>query len=151
GSASTWRASSERNPGKRDAVHARGPLAPHSFPRGSRVRITLVSSAAALTAAAVLLAPAVARAASGLDPVRVKGSKSTGALSRAHVPVTLALAPRDTAGLAKAAAKGGGLTPAQFNARYAPSVKAVRAWAKAHSLKVKSVSANHLLVVLDGS
>jgi subtilase family serine protease len=105
-----------------------------------------------MTAAAVLMAPAVATATSGLDPIRVKGSTPTGALKAAHVPVTLVLAARP--GLKQAAAKGGGLTPAQFNARYAPSkarVKAVRAWAKRRGLKVASVSANRTLVRLTGS
>jgi pseudomonalisin/xanthomonalisin len=68
--------------------------------------------------------------------------------------VTIALAPRDKAGLAAAAARGGGLTPAQFNAQFAPAtatVDAVRSWAAANSLSVASVSANRTLVRVSGS
>ena len=113
-----------------------------------------LASPAVLTAAAVLLAPAAAHAATGLDPLRLSGASATGTLSQSSVPVTIALAPRDKAGLAKAAAKGSGLTPAQFNAKYAPAaatVTAVRTWAKANGLKVSSVSANRTLVHLSGS
>jgi pseudomonalisin len=118
------------------------------------MRLSVVLSTVAVTAAVVVQAPAAASAATGLDPVVVKGAIATGALDRAAVPVTIALAPRDKAGLAKAAARGGGLTPARFNARFAPAkseVKAVRAWARANALKVASVSANRTLVRLTGS
>ncbi len=117
------------------------------------MRFTLASSAV-LSAAAVLLAPAAAHAATGLDPLRVSGATATGTLSRASVPVTIALAPRDRAGLAAAAARGGGLTPAQFNTRFAPAdttVSAVRSWAADAGLNVTSVSANHTLVRVTGS
>jgi hypothetical protein len=100
------------------------------------------------------LTPVAAFAATGLDPVRLKGATDTGALQRASVPVTIALAPRDKAGLAAAAARGGGLTPAQFNAQFAPAsatVDAVRTWAAASSLDVVSVSANRTLVRVSGS
>jgi pseudomonalisin len=108
------------------------------------------------TVAAVVLvaAPSALAATTGLDAIRVSGSADTGALSRASVPVTIALAPRDKAGLAQAAARGGGLTPAQFNSQYAPStatVQAVRDWAAASGLTVSSVSANRLLVGVSGS
>src|ERR1700760_4391865 len=118
------------------------------------MRFSVVSSTVAVTAAAALLAPVAAHAATGLDAVRVKGATDAGALNRSSVPVTIALAPRDKAGLAAAAAKGGGLTPAQFNAKYAPTtatVSAVKAWAKGAGLKVTSVSANRTLVHLSGS
>jgi pseudomonalisin len=115
------------------------------------MRMRLVPPA---VAAALLLAAPNALAATGLDPIRVSGSTDQGALSRASVPVTLALAPRDKAGLDRAAARGGGLTPAQFNASYAPStatVQAVRDWAASSGLTVSSVSANRLLVRVTGS
>src|ERR1700754_1348975 len=117
------------------------------------MRLSVVSSAVAVSAAAVLLAPVAARGATGLDPVRLSGATASGALNRS-VSVTVALAPRSKAGLAKAAAAGRGLTPAQFNRRFAPSkatVKAVRKWAKARTLKVQSVSATRTLVRLRGS
>jgi hypothetical protein len=53
------------------------------------------ASPAALSAVAVLLVPAAAGAATGLDPLRVSGATATGTLSRAGLPVTIALAPRD--------------------------------------------------------
>jgi len=118
------------------------------------MRLSVVSSAVAVSAAAVLLTPVAAFAATGLDPVRLKGATDAGALQRASVPVTIALAPRDKAGLAAAAARGGGLTPAEFNERFAPAaatVDAVRSWAGANSLNVVSVSANRTLVRVSGS
>jgi subtilase family serine protease len=107
-----------------------------------------------VVAAAFLLAAPNAPAATGLDPIRISGSTDQGALSRSSVPVTIALAPRDKAGLDRAAAQGGGLTPAQFNTSYAPStatVQAVRDWATSSGLTVSSVSANRLLVRVTGS
>ena len=118
------------------------------------MRLSVVSSTVAVSAAAVLLTPVAAFAATGLDPVRLKDATDAGALQRASVPVTIALAPRDKAGLAAAAARGGGLTPAQFNERFAPAaatVDAVRSWAGANSLDVVSVSANRTLVRVSGS
>src|SRR6202000_133034 len=113
---------------------------------------SMLASTAVLTA--VLLVPGAAHAATGLDALRLSGASATGTLSSSSVPVTIALAPRDKAGLAAAAKKGGGLTPAQFNAKYAPTtatVSAVRSWAKTAGLKVTSVSANRTLVHLSGS
>src|SRR5690242_2743990 len=117
------------------------------------MRFSVVSSTVAVTAAAVLLTPVAARAATGLDPIRVKGATATGTLQRS-VSVTVALAPRDKAGLAAAARRGGGLTPAAFNAQYAPSsatVDAVRSWASSSGLSVDSVSANRTLVRVSGA
>ncbi len=94
------------------------------------MRITLVSSAVAMTAAAVLLAPAVASATTRVGPDPGQGLEVDGHAEAAHVPVTLALASRNAAGLKQAAAKGGGLTPAQFNARYAPTAATVSARAR---------------------
>ena len=100
------------------------------------MRLTIAST---IAVTAVLLAPAAASAATGLDPVRISGSTSTGTLDQASVPVTLALNVRDKAGLRQAAAAGGGLTPAQFNSRFAPAasdVSAVSSWAQANGLHV---------------
>jgi subtilase family serine protease len=119
------------------------------------MRLRLVPPAAVIAAAAVCAtAPSALAATSGLDPVRVSGATDAGALSRSAVPVTIVLTPRDKAGLDRAAAAGGGLTPAQFNARFAPStatVQAVRDWAAASGLTVASVSANRVLVRVSGS
>ena len=69
--------------------------------------------------------------------------------------ITLALTPRNAAALqAFVGRPHAALTPAQFNARYAPAaatVTAIRAWATASKLRVTSVSANRLLVTLTGS
>ena len=81
----------------------------------------------------------------------MSGATATGALHASSVPVTIALAPRHRAALAKAAARGHGLTPARFNRRFAPSAAPVRRWARNHWLKVSSVSANRLLVRVTGS
>src|SRR5690242_6850004 len=128
------------------------PHAGLNSPRGTtKMRLTIASTIAVI---AVLLAPAAASAATGLDPVRISGSTSTGALDRASVPVTLALDVRDKAGLRQAAAAGGGLTPAQFNSRFAPTeadVSAVRSWAETNALQVDSVSANRTLVRVSGT
>src|SRR4051794_20927443 len=108
------------------------------------MRFSVVSSTVAVAAAAVLLTPVAAHATTGLDAVRVKGATATGTLQRS-VSFTVALAPRDRAGLARAAARGGGLTPAAFNAQFAPStatVDAVRSWASAAGLAVDSLSPN---------
>src|SRR5690348_4062262 len=118
------------------------------------MRLRLVPPAAVVAAAAVFAtAPNALAATTGLDPIRVSGATDTGALSRSAVPVTIVLAPRDQAGLDRAAKAGGGLTPAQFNSRFAPStttVQAVRSWASANGLS-SSVSANRLLVRVSGS
>ena len=119
------------------------------------MRLRLVPPAAVVAAAAVFAtAPNALAATTGLDPVRVSGATDAGALSRSAVPVTIVLAPRDKAGLDRAAKPAVGLTPAQFNTRFAPSattVQAVRTWAAASGLTVSSVSANRLLVRASGS
>ena len=102
------------------------------------------------------LVPAVAGAAvSGTSAWRVRGAQNLGAMPARGMTVTLALAPRHRAALhALAASRHPALTPRQFNARFAPStatVKAIRKWARANHLKVRSVSANRLLVRLSGS
>src|ERR1700743_532970 len=113
---------------------------------------SMLASTAVLTA--VLLVPGAAHAATGLDALRLSGASATGTLSSSSVPVTIALAPRDKAGLAAAAAKGKGLTPAQFNSQFAPdtaTVNAVKDWASVNGLTVESVSANRTLVRVSGS
>jgi pseudomonalisin/xanthomonalisin len=105
---------------------------------------------AAAAAAVLVLAPAALAAPKGLAPIRAKASTGTGVLHRAHVPVTFVLAPRQAAALHRAH----GITPATFRSRFAPSkatVRSFRHFAKAHRLKVASVSSNRLLVRLTGS
>ena len=69
--------------------------------------------------------------------------------------VTLALAERNQSALNAFVAKPhAALTPAQFDAQFAPStttVDAIRSWASANHLTVSSVSANRLLVTLTGT
>jgi subtilase family serine protease len=69
--------------------------------------------------------------------------------------VTLVLTPRNASGLrAFVSSPHAALTPAQFNAQYAPStstVSAVSKWASSNGLTVGSVSSNRLLVSLSGS
>lgn len=117
---------------------------------------------AVLTAACALLAAAPAGAAGdpntafarGLAPLSVARATPLGALSPRTLNLTLALAPRDPAGLdALVAGPHAPIAPSDFNARFAPTqatVDAVRAWASASGLTVTSVSANRLLVRLSG-
>ncbi|MDQ6836432.1 MAG: S53 family peptidase [Actinomycetota bacterium] len=69
--------------------------------------------------------------------------------------VTLVLLPRNRAVLrGLLSSRHAPLRPSQFRARFGPSVKtvkAVRTWAKAHRLRVTSVSSNRVLVHLRGS
>src|SRR4051812_32080005 len=91
----------------------------------------------------------------GLAPLVVQGATAAGSPAASQVNLTLALAPRDAAGLgALVASPHAPITPAQFNERFAPSaatVDAVSAWARGAGLDVTSVSANRLLVGLSGS
>ena len=117
------------------------------------MRTKALAALATIVATGLAIAPSAGAAPSGLSAVRVKGATGTGALHRAHVPVTLALAARHAAGLRHAATVGG-VTTHGFNRRFAPSratVASVRTWARAHDLKVASVSPNRLLVRLTGS
>src|ERR1700755_3405759 len=116
------------------------------------MRFSVVSSTVAVAAAAVLLTPVAGHPTTGLDAVRVKGATATGTLQRS-VSFTVALAPRDKAGLAAAARRGAGLTPAAVQpavARATATVDAVRSWASGAGLSVDSVSANRTLVRLSG-
>jgi hypothetical protein len=107
-----------------------------------------------LTAACLLPAPAAASVA-GTQPWRVAGASDLGAMANRPMTITLALLPRHAAALRSfVTAAHAPLSPAQFNARYAPSkttVEHVRTWARADGLTVRSVSANRMLVGLSGS
>jgi pseudomonalisin len=117
-------------------------------------RTRALGTVAAVAATGLIIAPGASAAPSGLGALRLKGAARTGTLQRAHVPVTLSLAPRHAAALKTAAARGGGLRPGAFNRRFAPSkatVSLVRSWARSHHMRVASVSANRLLVRVTGS
>src|SRR4051794_9749254 len=118
---------------------------------GLAAALTLAGGATA-TAAAPSRTSAAAR---GLAPLHVQGATAAGRPAASRISLTLALAPRDAAGLAAlAATPHAPISTRQFNARYAPTaaqVRTVRAWAARAGLTVSSVSANHLLVGLAGS
>jgi pseudomonalisin len=121
---------------------------------GHSARTMLLFASVALIAVAALAGPASA-APAGLAMWHDRSATNVGALSTRPLSITLTLTPRDAAGLkALVARPHAALTPAEFNARYAPSaaaVKAIRSWATASKLRVASVSANRLLVKLTGS
>jgi pseudomonalisin len=108
----------------------------------------------ALVAAGVA-APAAARSTPGTSAWTVKGATEVGTLHAQPMAITLALAPRQPAALKSLiAAPHPALTGRQFDSRFAPSVKtvkAVRSWCKTQHLTVTSVSANRMLVRLSGS
>src|SRR5947209_15125529 len=108
--------------------------------------------------AAVCIAVAAtgtATAATGTAPVRARGAADQGPAGASAMSVTIALAPRDSAGLDQLIARHAApISAADFNARFAPAqatVDAVRAWAAAHGLTVKSVSANRELTDISGT
>jgi len=107
--------------------------------------------------AAIMIVPALAAAAStpGTTAWRVTGARDLGALAPQTMKVTLVIAPRNASALKTlVSSPHAALTPAQFNARFAPApstVTAVGNWASANGLDVSSVSANRMLVSLAGS
>jgi pseudomonalisin len=107
-----------------------------------------------LIGAAALAGPAAA-APAGLAMWHDSSATQVGALPAQPMSITLTLTPQNAAGLkALVASPHAALTPAQFNAQYAPApatVTAIRSWATASNLSVASVSANRLLVKLTGS
>jgi pseudomonalisin len=117
--------------------------------------------AAVLGAAIAALAlPTAASAATsaqprGLAPVLLHGRTDAGALPARQLHFTLALAPRNRAGLARAARHHSlAARAADWGSEFAPTqatVDAVRSWAKSNGLTVDSVSSNRLLVRLSGS
>jgi pseudomonalisin len=121
---------------------------------GRSARRFLLFGSVALIGAAALAGPAAA-APAGLATWHDSSATQVGPLSARPMSITLALTPQDTSGLkALVAGPHAALTPAEFNARYAPSpatVTAVRGWAASSGLSVSSVSPNRLLVKLTGS
>jgi pseudomonalisin len=121
---------------------------------GRSARMMLLFASVALIAATAFAGPASA-APGGLAPWHDGSATEVGALPTRPLTITLTLAPRNAAALKSlVAGPHAALTPAQFNARYAPSlasVEAIRRWATASKLRVDSVSPNRLLVKLTGS
>ena len=114
-----------------------------------------LSIAAATVTAAMAFAPSAMAGTSGTSAWRVRSATDAGSYSASRMSVTLTLAQRNQSALDALVAKPhAALTPAQFNAQFAPStatVDAIRSWASANHLTVSSVSSNRLLVTLTGS
>jgi pseudomonalisin len=120
---------------------------------------SLRAVALGVAATAALVVPASASAVTtaqklGLAPILTSGGTDLGTLPARSLSVTIALAPRNKAGLDQVVAQHQTISAATFNSRYAPAtstVSAVRSWASANGLSVSSVSANRTLVRLSGS
>ncbi|HXD67706.1 MAG TPA: S53 family peptidase [Solirubrobacteraceae bacterium] len=114
-----------------------------------------LSIAAATVTAAMAFAPSAMAGTSGTSAWRVRSATDAGSYSASRMSVTLTLAQRNQSALDALVAKPhAALTPAQFDAQFAPStatVDAIRSWASANHLTVSSVSSNRLLVTLTGS
>jgi pseudomonalisin len=114
-----------------------------------------LSIAAATVTAAMAFAPSAMAGTSGTSAWRVRSATDAGSYSASRMSVTLTLAQRNQSALEALVAKPhAALTPAQFDAQFAPStatVDAIRSWASANHLTVSSVSSNRLLVTLAGS
>jgi len=111
--------------------------------------------AAAAAACIAIAATGTASAATGTAPVRTRGAQDQGPAGATAMTVTIALAPRDARGLDQLIAQHAApISPAEFNARFAPSqatVDAIESWAAAHGLRAESVSANRELVRVSGT
>jgi pseudomonalisin len=120
---------------------------------GRTARLCL-STVAAIVLAATAAAPALAGPA-GTSAWRDRNASAVGPFTASRMSVTLALGWRDASALKSfLAGPHAALTPAQFDARFAPTaatVAAIRSWAAAHHLTVGSVAANRLLVSVSGS
>jgi pseudomonalisin len=114
-----------------------------------------LSIAAATATAAMAFAPSAMAGTAGTSAWRVRNATEAGTYSASRMSVTLALADRNASALKAFDAKPhAALTPAQFNAQFAPTpatVDAIRSWAAANHLTVSSVSSNRLLVTLTGT
>jgi len=116
----------------------------------------LVAVVSCLAAFAVVAASGVASARTipGTQAWRVNGATRLGPQGARRMTITLALAPRNATALSRAAKSRPKLSPAEWNARFAPSkatVMAIRKWAAKHKLHVASVSADRMLVRLTGA
>jgi pseudomonalisin len=120
---------------------------------GRSARVLL--SALAAMAATVVTTSSAAAAPSGLALWHDSSATKIGALPARALSITLTLTPRNASALrAFVDRPHAALTPAQFNARYAPAsttVTAIRTWATSADLRVSGVSANRLLLTITGS
>jgi pseudomonalisin len=121
---------------------------------GLTSRVWLAIAATTVTAA-MAFAPSALAGTAGTSAWKVRNATDSGAYSASRMSVTLALAERNQSALdALIARPHAPLTPAEFSARFAPSIAtidAIRNWAAASGLTVSSVSSNRLLVTLSGS
>lgn len=121
---------------------------------------TLVAAAAALSACAPNALAAPARAAGpdlvgrGLDALRLAGSRVLGPLGSQPVTLTLVLAPRHAAELARLTESAHApLSRAAYQRRYGPSraqVAAVRAWARSKGMRVLGTGPGRMYVRASG-
>jgi pseudomonalisin len=116
-----------------------------------RILLTILVTAAV----AALAASTASAAVSGISAWRESGAQNLGAMPARGLSITFSLAARNASALRTfISAPHAALTRTQFSSRFGPSAKtvnSVRTWAKAHKLKVSSVSANRLLVHITGS
>jgi pseudomonalisin len=124
------------------------------MPIGHTTRLWLTACAAA-AAAALSLAPSAFAATAGTSALHDRTATSTGTFTTPSMSFTLALGWRDAGALKTLiASPHAALTPAQFDARFAPSagtVNTIRSWAASNHLTVSSVSPDRALVTLAGS
>jgi pseudomonalisin len=117
-----------------------------------RLCLSIVST---LMLAVTAASASAAATPAGTSAWRDGNATAAGPFSTGRMSVTLELGWRDASALKTfLASPHAALTPAQFDARYAPAVttvNAVRSWARANHLTVGSVSANQLLISLSGS
>jgi pseudomonalisin len=120
--------------------------------RPARLCLSIVSAmvlGATVTAASALAAPA------GTSAWRDSNATAAGPFSAGRMSVTLELGWRDASALKTLlAGPHAALTPAQFDARFAPkaaTVNRIRSWAHTNGLRVGSVSTNRALISLSGS
>jgi subtilase family serine protease len=125
--------------------------------------IALIAAPTLFSGGTASAAPLVSRT-GGLAPLHLKAATDLGAAPAGQQQdVTIVLALRDQAGLRRllhsqvtpgSADYHRWLTPAQFAARFSPtatSVDAATSFARAHGLKVTSVSSNRTLVEVSGT
>lgn len=126
----------------------------------ARTIFTVTAAIFAAFLASAVAAGAVSPASkAGLAPVLVRGATYEGPASARAMSVTIALSPRNQAGLsallhAQGAGTAAPISSSQYNARFAPSrrtIAAVGRWASRNGLRVSSVSSDRQLVLLTGS
>jgi pseudomonalisin len=121
---------------------------------GRSNRLWTAIAAVVMTGAMAFASSALASPA-GTSSWRDTTATATGSYTARTMSVTLQLGWRHASALSSLLAKPhAALTPAQFQARFSPTVATIhtiRTWAKTQHLTVSSVSANRSLVTLTGS